>query len=325
MKRITLLNLLCLFILNTGFSQNLVLNSDLEEYMDCPAENGDFFATNWEIVGGTCDYFHTCSDNSQAVFPVGVPENFVGYQYPLSGEAYVGAVSYVDLLGAPNVREYFAAKLSSPLEMGTTYYISIMVSLADFSSHACNNLGIKFIDESQLNGPVNNNPVMDNTAHIYREEFITDTMGWVMLKGTFEAFFPFEYMAIGNFFDDANTDTLFLMETYAGGSSVFAYHYYDNACVSSDSTDCFPVIDSNVELETIEQIQLHPNPTTGKVFFKNIDGVANIKINDLLGRTVLAVPVQKEIDIAELHTGAYFVQFEDANGGVMKTAKLIKQ
>ena len=326
MKRITLLNLLCLFISTTGFSQNLVLNSDLELFSDCPAENADFFAVDWEVVGPTCDYFHSCSDNSQANFPVGVPENFVGYQYAYSGEAYAGAVSYVDLYGAPgNIREYFAARLSSPLEVGTTYYVSFMVSLSDFSSHACNKIGAKFIDDSLLDGPVTGNPVTDNIAHVYTEEIITDTMNWIMVKGTYVAEANYEYLAFGNFFDDFNTDTIFLGGTDVGGITDFAYHYYEDACVSSDSTDCFPVINSSVELDAPEQIQLYPNPTTDKVYFENTEGVANIKIIDLVGRVVLAVPVQPELDLVELHKGVYLVHFEDADGSVMKTGKLVKQ
>ena len=329
MKNNLLLLLICCCMGNVIYGQNLVLNPDFESYFDCPDTEGNFNLDNWEVVGGSCDYFHVCSDNSSP-YVTDVPDNWAGYQLPNSGEGYAGAAAYAyepmntDVI---NIREYFAAELSEPLTVGTTYYVSAMVSLANGSTEAVNNLGFKFIKENLLDGPIFDNPVMDNFAHIHIGEIISDSMDWVMISGSFVADDNYPYMAIGNFFDDANTDTLYIQDLTQIGNEVafFAYYYYDDVCVSTQPGFCFEIPTTIGSDPEISNITLNPNPARQTLSFENIDAVDLITVTDLMGRTQIQVQAQSQIDVEQLVPGVYFIQFHNEDNRSTKTLKFIKE
>jgi len=321
--------LICCLWITSSYGQNLVLNPDFESYYDCPSIEGQFFLDDWETAGGSCDFFHTCA-SSQSPFFVEVPQNFAGYQWPYSGEGYAGIGCWAFEPGSPdqfNIREYIAAVLTEPLTVGTIYYVSVMVSLSNISSEAINKLGFKFIHEDLLDGPFFDNPIMDNEAHYYTNEIIADTMNWVMLKGSFVADDTYPYMAIGNFFDDVNTDTMYMGEvTEIGNQTAYmAYYYFDDVCVSSVPGFCFPVTTATESLTEMTNITLHPNPAKQSIRFQNIEAVDQIKVLDVTGRVKMEVPAQEQINIEHLAAGIYFIQFKNKKSQSEKTLRFIKQ
>jgi hypothetical protein len=63
---------------------------------------------------------------------------------------------------------------------------------------------------------------------------ITDTANWTLVSGSFVADSAYRYIVLGNFFDDAHTDTVHFIP----GPSAAAYYLYDAICVSSVPGEC---------------------------------------------------------------------------------------
>jgi hypothetical protein len=91
--------------------------------------------------------------------------------------------------------------------------------------------------------------------------------------------------------------------------------------VSSASSAC--------EKNTLENIILHPNPTTGELIITNHElKITNIEIYDVDGRKLssnhLITPSShQKIDISHLTPGIYFVKIVTTQGEIVK--KVIKQ
>ena len=70
---------------------------------------------------------------------------------------------------------------------------------------ASNKLGAKF---STVSYSYSNPIQINNFAHVYSDSVIKDTTSWTLIKGEFTADSAYQYISIGNFFDDINTDTI---------------------------------------------------------------------------------------------------------------------
>ena len=138
-----ILILICCFIVQTCFGQNLVLNSSFESYSVCPFNSSNMQeALNWYDCSETPDYYNACSNGF-----VSVPSNVCGYQAPASGDGYAGMLSYGDFNPTltPHIRELITGTLSVPLSIGTKYFVSFKICLTEMCSHAINRMGAKFL------------------------------------------------------------------------------------------------------------------------------------------------------------------------------------
>src|ERR1700757_1971800 len=162
--------------LNTKAQTNLVPNPSFEIKDTCPDnQNQLHYAVGWYRNGDTPDYFNSCSTNPD----FSTPNNWGGYQMPASGVAYSALISYETRTIANNIREYVGTALTTPLVVGTKYYVSFKVSLSLMNSlqvnGASNNMGALF-STKQLNIldplPTAFNPQINNTNKI------TDTLNW---------------------------------------------------------------------------------------------------------------------------------------------------
>ena len=109
-----------------------------------------------------------------------------------------------------NFREYLTTQLISPLEIGATYRLAFYISNgveSEFGGYGSDGLGVHFSLNplSQINSaPINVTPQVEITGIIYETD-------WVLIQGEFVATEAFEYITIGNFKDDANTNLDFFM------------------------------------------------------------------------------------------------------------------
>jgi len=290
-------------------AQNLVPNWSFEDTIQCPfTDNQVHFSAGWSSFGNSSDYFNAC-DTGTVVLPLpmtGVPINAFGFQYAATGDAYCGLFT----LGYSNsYREFIGRKLHKPLIESTRYYFSMKVSLADLSDCASNNLGVLFstipYDE------INLSPIV-NQAHVYTHEVITDSIDWIKISGTFIADSAYEYIIIGNFFDDLLTDTI--MFSPAGCNP---YYYIDDVCVLEDSTmSC----DVDYTVSTVahfqEQFDIFPNPAMEKIYFKMNEAV-NItgSLVSVTGQKIKSFRFtgSGEIDVSNVSSGIYFFQLQYKN------------
>lgn len=208
------------------FAQNLVPNPSFEEYSFCPDGISQIDSTiGWTHFRPTVDYFHACSNYPN----ISVPYQVASFQCAASGNAFCGLWSYNSTLS--NLREYVGRQLSNPLIPGQKYYINFKVNLGGGAKCGCNNIGVLFTTIPYSN--TNWLPIA-NFAHISTSIIIIDTINWVNIFGSFIADSAYEYIAIGNFYDDINTDTINLNTS----NICLTYYFIDDVCVSIDSLTC---------------------------------------------------------------------------------------
>ena len=209
----------------SGYSlsaQNLVPNPSFENLSICPQNFGGVCggqAVNWSCGNtATTDLFNVCTSNIQ----LSVPSNAYGTENPVSGVGYAGMVcKFV----TQNYREYVLAQLTTPLTAGTWYNVNFYISLAE-GSCASEHMGAYFSATS----PYQNqwtvllvNPQID-----YEYGYLTETDGWTLITGCFQAAGGEAYITIGNFHDDMET-------SYYPGCSGLSYYYIDEISVVEGS------------------------------------------------------------------------------------------
>jgi hypothetical protein len=224
---------LCAFGLaqaTAGQGQNLVPNGDFEQYTLCPSNISQIErAVGWTTIGGTPDYFNACNSNDS----VDVPSSAIGYQHAASGSGYAGVVTY-----RPSVqfRESLQTQLTTALIPGVPIHVSLKVSPGGFGNDVYNSpdwassgIGIRF---STVEIP----PVLlvPNSAVLFLDDVLDDTSTWRLLAATYVPDSAYQYVQVGNFFDDANTLALVLDSTALLSA---AYAFVDDVCVGAIA-DC---------------------------------------------------------------------------------------
>ncbi len=217
--------------LNLAYAQNLVSNPSFEEYTECPPSNG--YVENcvgWYSATATADYCNACAP---LLSGVSIPSNTYGYQQPYDGSAYMGGAAYVQ---GYEYRECIRGTLIEPLVVGTKYYVSFKVSLAENQSNCgSNKIGALFANDQYTDASTL--ALNLNYAHIYTNSIITDTVNWTTVSGSFVADSAYSYIVIGNFFDNTHTDML-RVQTSLSISQSISYYYIDDVCVSTNPVSC---------------------------------------------------------------------------------------
>lgn len=308
-KSIYLLTFLNYLSLSFG-QQNLVPNPDFEIYSTC----GTFitYATSWDQpTDGTSDYLNACFSY--------VPLNFYGYQNSFNGGAgYVGLFAYYKW--PTTYREYVQAKLTMTLEVGQKYFASCYVSLADSSRYATDDFGI-FISQNQIS-------LMDYDAFGFtpqvsnpQGQFLNNKNSWVRIFGSFIASGGEEYITIGNFKFDSNTDTISTTPPYVTSiDSNAAYYYVDHVCLSTDSVFCY-VPEISLGLNNLTDDKDLFFFSDNKIFVMAGE-VYSIQIFDIYGCKKIenSFDGRQSIDISYLDNGCYIVIL---NSSKRKTRKKV--
>lgn len=71
---------------------------------------------------------------------------------------------------------------------------------------------------------------INNQSLFHSDSILTDTVNWIKLSTSFIADSAYQYLIIGNFYDDNNTDTLSVNNIGNVG-----YYYIDDVCLTTDS------------------------------------------------------------------------------------------
>ena len=207
----------------SGNAQNLVPNPSFEEYNECP-ENynlGEPLECIPWVQGsdGSADFFHICAFPGNA----GVPDNFVGSQWPLSGQGYTGVLarSYPDY---SDCREYIMAPLNTPLVAGEAYLVSFYVSVADVYCPTIPFGALFTVDP----------PIPQFCYHLpYAPQveanggFLGNHTDWTLISRCFVADGGERYITLGNFrnYEDSPVDTT------CDGNTNKSYYYIDSVSV----------------------------------------------------------------------------------------------
>lgn len=203
---------------------NLVPNPSFESFTGCPTSFSQInLAVPWDTPSlGTSDFLNACAPNA---FPsVNVPANQQGFQSAHTGVGYAGLIPYS---AAVDYREYVSAPLNAPLAAGTPYTVQFWVSLGDSSIIAIDRLGA-YLSVGPV-GPVNNYFALPYTPQIESpaNQYLTNATGWTLVSGTYVASGGEDHITIGNYHNDASTNTTPGPGTWIGG----AYYYIDDVRV----------------------------------------------------------------------------------------------
>jgi len=326
--------LFCFFIIRLTVAQNLVQNYSFEQYDTCP-DMGDQigYAIGWSkfsSTGSTPDYYNSCSSSNA----MGVPQSFYCYQAAHRNcNAYAGIVTWSTVT---NSREFIGNQLSQPLVVGQKYYLSFYTVMGEYTSSGSqyglpsNNIGLR-LSTVPYNGEM---PCpIDNWAHLHSSAIISDSTNWTIVSGSIIADSAYQYVIVGNFFDDNHTDTM--RYVCASCFNIASYYLIDDICVSTDSSL------SNGGINTIScttavtetkdgTFNIFPNPVKSELTINSINYLINdVSIYNMYGEIVYSnLELRGKnvliINCDMLKNGIYIVRINAQQGENYYVKKIIK-
>ena len=219
----------------------------------------------------------------------------------------------------PNTREYAQVQLLDSLQSGHTYCVEFYVSLTLYNppySYAIDKIGA-FLSNNAISST--SLSYLNYTAQVQSPTgtILSDSANWTLISGTYIALGGEKFITVGNFNNDANTDTL----DYGYGYQHGAYYYIDDIsvveCVTGIST---PVANSKTSV--------YPNPFNSSVTIKFDNAkteLCTLTLYDLRGqimRTIINISSdQVVIQKNDLQNGLYYFVLRTSDR-VLVTGKL---
>jgi hypothetical protein len=188
------------------------------------------------------------------------------------------------------------------------------VNLSDFCQYTTDDIGVYFSDSTIVGltniSPLPFNPQINNSAGN-----IFDSTAWTLVSGNFNAVGNENYLIIGNFKDDSNTNLI-----YIPGSILFSFTYVYIDDVSL--TPCTVIEEQNQK----DAIKIYPNPINDKLIIAiNNKEFSEIILYDVASRKLLQQHFTNStsLNTEQLAKGIYIYEVRDKNG-VMKKGKVVK-
>ncbi len=220
---------------------NLVLNPSFEEYSNCP-DNLDetkycnhwmSLDSNWNPpdwtheLGGIPDYCNICAPFSR----VSTPYNVGFYHFPKSGRGMMQVVMFCSYLDNFTEKDYLQGHLSQTLIAGHTYNVCFYATMEQSSIFAVNHIGAYLDDGSVDTTQSPGKTQIQYTPQILDTNIINDTFNWIRIQDTFTAKGTEKLITIGNFFDNAHTHAIPLIDTTGIGHGVWTPYLIDDVSV----------------------------------------------------------------------------------------------
>lgn len=299
------LTVLFMTTINFCNGQNLIFNPSFEDTLQCPDSFDQInYSNGWS--GFSSEYFNSCNTNLTEV---------MGYQSAATGDGFAGLITFMDTSINYHYREFVQTSLTTPLVPGVKYYASMKASLAGTSIMASSNIGLLF---STYIIPTNLSAPNCNCSQIYSSNVISDTLNWTIISGSFIADSAYQYVIVGNFFDNQNT-------IFTGSNST-AYYFIDDICITTDSLGC-DIVTKNKKKNTNENLNSFPNPFNYQLTFTSIKNVlVRITLFDILGQQISQNSFYNNLTIntEQLSKGIYIYSIID-DTGESKTGKIVKE
>ncbi|MBK6731424.1 MAG: gliding motility-associated C-terminal domain-containing protein [Bacteroidetes bacterium] len=306
--------LLLIVFLYCGFVKaqiNLVPNPGFENYALCPVAysgveyNTNTFVENWiRPTGGSSDYFNECATLASYV---DIPANyFMNYQPARTGVAYAGGYAFYQSF---HYREYIQVELIEPMIAEECYYVEYYTAPAEtvdgfLGSVATDRIGLYISVERPLGGGELDYETLELEPQIFNPlgSFITDTLGWIKVSGVYIAEGGEEWITIGNFFNDGETEYI---EFVGSVANAYSYYVYDDFLVT-------PLTAINVLHDSIlcagETLTLSMYEGGISYLWNTGDTSASISVNETGNYSVIA-----EYSCGVFYDSAYVVFNIDSN------------
>ncbi len=289
---------------------NIVPNHSFESNSGCPDSQHDFnLVNNWQSAGkylgvcfcfinsdnpGTPDYFNNCDHNQHPLDNVAIS--------PRSGNGMAGIALFDRRNGElTNYREYMSVQLTQPLIPGNLYEVEFYTATIT-SNIAIDRMGALFT----LSKPRHTSCCegIDMKPQIEYEEGFTikEENGWQRIHGVFVPSQPFQWLTIGNFYNDNNT-TIF-----PPNSTDDAYYYVDDVSVINRGISCC------IGTERIENTTYFTDFSTALLIPDNVIAGFDAGIPNESGNVIVPAGINVEYkadEMIELRPG--FITEEGAN------------
>lgn len=256
MKKQKLLIALLIALCFTASSQNLVPNNSFENYDSTysatifPYFNRTFesienWRTQWPMFNTPDLFFEDSYIFFEDVTPIllqiaintyntglgvnyaSMPTNYAGFQYPRTGNKYIGLRSETPIINNNGVlsnnpyHEYIQIELSDSLEADKSYQVTFYISLSDNSLLQNNSIGAMLSQEDEFNfGVIAINPDINPGDSLINSE------DWTEVTGNYIAQGGEKFLSIGNLNLQTVTDTFLQM-----GDFNSIYYYLDDIAV----------------------------------------------------------------------------------------------
>lgn len=230
-------NFFCLFVFffffgNKGQIANYVNNGGFEKYQNCVITYSLLGTiTNvydWDEIDNVLGarWFHYCYG--------AIPYNNYFHNYPRSDSAYLGFDAFCLNCSFAGSRTNVRNTLKAPLLAGRTYCVKFYINTSEVTAHSIDAMDAYFggdeldtITKAHL--PLSYlSPQISNPSFNY----LTDTVGWTAITGTFTAQGGEKYMLIGNLRSNNATNSVVSNPTTAAqGWSGTAVGLDDVSCI----------------------------------------------------------------------------------------------
>ena len=278
-------------------TQNIVPNGDFENYSALPSSTGQYGnCVDWGNANGmgSPDYFHVLGS-----FAAALPNTPFASVLPFSGQAIMGFAAMGPF--GNNYREYPSIQLSSAMEIGSTYNVSLYVTNGESNhsyGYSCNHLGLYFSTEpiSQIaSSPIGVVPQLEITDQLW-------STSWQAVNFNFIADAAYTNLTIGNFYNDAATT--FVSQSQAE-TSEGVYYFIDDVSVERNPV---AIIDKPI---AVDSLSIYPNPTFGHISITlNKELYGSIFLRNSLGQLVLSEIINGKFHELEFSSppGIYFLE-----------------
>ena len=268
MKKIALILLIThysLLITTVLKAQNLVPNASFENYIVCPHIDSIENAPPWfnptsYALGASPNLLNECAP-PPLLSDFGVPTNGWGYQYPRTGKGYAGIYVFANY---EKGREYISVKLDSALIPGRTYCIGYYASLANkdtFTIYAIDRMGA-YLSNTAFN--LNTYYIIPVVPQIENPtgHFLSDTLNWMLVSGTYVAQGGEQYITIGNFY--ANDSTNYIPTNVI---NTLSFYYIDDVFVYDCSAPAYTAnAGNNVTICKGDSVQIGAAPRAQYIY-----------------------------------------------------------
>lgn len=187
-------------------AQNLVDNGSFENTGDCPfadtsATNYGDFLEPWTFFGNKPDYYHPCGFAGS--------DSATNNTLAFDGQGYVGLDVYGET--APGSgrfrRDYIHGELKEPMDSGKFYRVSFYVmplnNDATGYSYGVSNLGLLITDT--VVDTVPSNFLIQAKPQVVETDVVDQTNHWTSICGIYKAKGGEQFVTIGNFKNDIQT------------------------------------------------------------------------------------------------------------------------
>jgi hypothetical protein len=307
-------------------AQNLIPNPGFEEADTCSSMSFGIEGPHyWFSANGSPDHLQSCLP--YGAFN-GLPLNFFTYQEPYEGASCTGIWTYWQS-GQTEYREWIMTPLLEPLVVGQTYYCSFRANAA-FGGNAqypqawlvSDKVGMLFTMQERSWADGDPYPVPLNHSHIYHPQILADTVGWTLVSGSFVADSAYQYVMIGQFFNNALTDTLHLApQGDPGFWYPWGYTLVDAVCVSASADGC-DLAQGVHEVQSTYPVPF-PNPAQDQLIVGQRAG-AEAQVLDAVGRILWQGQITSHrwvLEVASWVRGAYLLRM--AHRGRLETHKFV--